>query len=86
MRQASGVEPIWAWIAVVILLPACVSNELRSMEDAGSALEHCELEHSVSHSECETLRATYLEAQRRYEETARLRWSCDPQSEECPTR
>ncbi len=77
-----------AWVAIVafVLAPACVSNELRSMEDAQAALDRCEAEHSASYPECKTLRASYLEAQRRYEESARQRWSCDPRSDECPTR
>ncbi|HEB88521.1 MAG TPA: hypothetical protein ENI85_03030 [Deltaproteobacteria bacterium] len=63
----------------------CVSTELNEMNDAEQAYEECGTRLSPSHPDCEALWRTYLDAQRRYEESARRAWNCRPQLEECPT-
>ena len=54
------------------------------MESAQDAYDDCVLEVSASHPDCEALRISLLEAQRRYQENARRAWGCNAKEEECP--
>ena len=64
----------------------CLTGELRSMDSARAEYEACVSEYSAEDPECERLHARLLDAQRRYEQNSRGAWTCDPMSEDCPTR
>ena len=64
----------------------CVGRELRAMETARTEYEQCVSEYSESDPECRRLHDVLRNAQNRYEHNSRRAWSCDPISEDCPTR
>lgn len=65
---------------------ACVYPEYQKASEAKAEYTKCIEEHSASHSECQALWESYQSELVRYEENARLRWSCDPAQDECPTK
>ena len=64
---------------------ACVSQEHGEAARAEKAYRECVALHPRSHPECASLEERMLAAQRRYQESSRRAWSCDPAQEQCPT-
>ncbi len=83
-KRSTAFAVSFAWLLLGIAA-GCVSTELNEMENAKKAYDDCGIRLSPSHPDCEALRQTHLDAQRRYEENARRAWSCHPRNEECPT-
>ncbi len=75
-----------ASVALALLSIGCVGRELRDMDAEREAYDACVFERSADHPACQASKRRLLEAQRRYEENSRRAWSCDPQTEECPTK
>jgi hypothetical protein len=67
-------------------LLACVAMEHREVSSAQKAHASCVQEHSESHPDCVALEERLHAAQRRYQESSRRAWACDPAQEDCPTR
>ena len=70
---------------LVSVLSGCVLAEQREATAAREAFQRCIEEHPDSSSSCDVLRERSLQAQRRYEESSRRAWGCDPSQLECPT-
>jgi len=83
-RHASLRLPLAAPFLALGLL-ACVTQERQQVAAAEQAYEQCAAEHFASHPDCVALHERLLTAQRRYEESSRRAWSCDPAQEQCPT-
>jgi len=76
-----------AWSAIFLVVSlSCVSREHGEVRAAREAYENCIAKHAKSHSDCGVLQERFLEAQRRYHDSSRRAWSCDPAQEECPTK
>jgi hypothetical protein len=63
----------------------CVSREHNEVKAAREAYERCVEEYTDSYPDCVILQDRFLESQRRYHDSSRRAWSCDPAQEECPT-
>jgi len=74
-----------AWIALVVLALGCVADEHGEVTRAWDAHALCVEERGASDGECEALAQRKLEAERRYHESSRKAWGCDPAQEQCPT-
>jgi hypothetical protein len=70
----------------VLAMLACVAMEQREVSAAQKAHASCVQEHSESHPDCVALEERLHAAQRRYQESSRRAWACDPAQEDCPTR
>ena len=70
----------------VLGLLACVAMEHREVSSAQKAHASCVQEHSASHPDCVALEQRLHAAERRYQESSRRAWACDPAQEDCPTR
>jgi hypothetical protein len=66
-------------------LAACVSSEQEHAAAAEKAYRECVARHPRSSPECASLEERMLAAQRRYQESSRRAWACDPAQEQCPT-
>jgi len=86
LRGARQTLNILGFTLLACLTVGCVTGELRSMEAAQAEYEACVAEFSAEDPDCRALHVSLLEAQRRYENNSRRAWSCDPMSEDCPTR
>ncbi len=64
---------------------SCVSREHNEVKLAREAYDQCVAEHSASYPGCVSLRDRLLDAQRRYRDSSRRAWGCDPAQEQCPT-
>jgi len=77
---------LFAAVCAVALPLGCVYPDYREAGEAKEAYEECVREHGPEHRDCEVLWETYQVKLERYEDNARIRWSCDPTQEECPTK
>jgi hypothetical protein len=71
--------------AFALALLACVSAEHDEAARAEKAYRECVALHPRSSPACASLEERMLAAQRRYQESSRRAWGCDPAQEQCPT-
>jgi hypothetical protein len=81
---ALGIGIAAAQAALALL--ACVAMEHREVSSARAAHASCVQERSESHPDCAALAERLHAAERRYQESSRRAWACDPAQEDCPTR
>jgi len=62
----------------------CVANEQDEMNAARARYEECIAEKGEDSPDCDVAHQAMLEAQARYENTARMRWGCEPGTAACP--
>jgi len=79
------VKAISAWIALFVLALGCVANEYNEVARIRDAHARCVADRGASDGECDALEQRKLEEERRYHDSARRAWGCDPAQEQCPT-